>query len=134
MKITHRTFRGDSPQLYRPMLDRRASFRGEVRSPEALLNWSSGQSYDTIEARIVNLSQGGAGLLVHKPPPPDALLRLILTGAGGAVVEGWTVAIREDQAEGWAFLHMKFSHDCPRSALERLLEATWSEAEWPEKD
>ena len=114
-------FRGDAPQTNSRVLDRRASPRREVRSPAARLCWSSGFDDESAEVHIVNLSRGGAGLLVREVPPEDAILHLILSSAGGTVVEGWTVGTREGSIEGWTFLHMRFSHLYPESALERLL-------------
>jgi hypothetical protein len=69
----------------------------------------------------VNLSRGGAGLLIREVPAEDAIVRLVLSSIGGAVVEGWIIGTRESPIEGWTFLHMRFSHPCPESALERLL-------------
>lgn len=115
-------FRGDAPQLNTTrVFDRRTAPRREVRSPGGWLCWSSRLDDEAVEVHIVNLSCGGAGLLVKKVPPEDSILRLVLTGAGGSVVEGWAVGSRESSIEGWTFLHMRFSHPCPPAALERLL-------------
>ncbi len=75
-----------------------------------------------MDARVVNLSRGGAGLLVRELPPPDAPLRLVLTGSQGVVVEGWAVASRAQSERGWWFVHMRFSRDCPSRLLDRILE------------
>ena len=122
MKISWHRLRGDSPQLNSPVLDRRHWPRREAPFPEAALTWASRMSECRIEARVVNLSHGGAGLIVPIVPPEDAILHLVLSdGHGGVVIEGWTVATREDPDSGWTFLHMKFSEGCPEQVLERLL-------------
>jgi hypothetical protein len=127
MKQVRQHLRGDSPQLNAPVLDRRSWPREPVRSPEASLSWSSRQVETTVDARVVNLSRGGAGLLVREAPPPDALLRLVLTGSSGVVVEGWAVAGRAQSERGWWFVHMKFCRDCPARLLERILDDSTDE-------
>ena len=122
MKFHGHRLRGDSPQLNSPVLDRRHWPRRETPFAEAPLTWTHRLAECRVEARVVNLSQGGAGLIVPVVPPEDAILRLVLGGRGGAVVvEGWTVATREDPDTGWNFLHMKFSHGCPEHVLDRIL-------------
>lgn len=119
--IRHR-LRGDSPQLNSPVLDRRHWPRRETPFAEASLTWSERRAECRIEARVVNLSPGGAGLIVPVVPPHDAILHLVLGGrCGGVVVEGWTVATRDDPDTGWSFLHMKFSQGCPADVLDRML-------------
>ncbi len=122
MRQVRQHLRGDSPQLNAPVLDRRGWPREAVRSPESSLSWSSRLVETTVDARVVNLSRGGAGLLVREPPPPDSLLRLVLTGSRGVVVEGRAVAIRAQSERGWWFVHMRFCRDCPARLLDDVLE------------
>lgn len=121
MNFTRHRLRGDSPQLNSPVLDRRHSPRREVYTPQAALSWSSPSAETTIQARLVNLSQGGAGLLVRELPPPGNPIRLILSGSDGAVVEGRVVGTRPEEEGGWTFLHMMFSRDCPDRVLRKIL-------------
>lgn len=74
-----------------------------------------------MEVRVVNLSQGGAGLIVPLVPPADAVLNLVVNGRRGpAAVEGKAVASREDLGTGWFFLHVKFTRGCPEHVLDRM--------------
>ncbi len=122
MNFSRSRLRGDSPQWNAPVLDRRHWPRRETPFAEAAVTWQEHRAECRIEARIVNLSHGGAGLIVPVVPPDDAILHLVLAEPqGGVVVEGWTVATRADPDTGWFFLHMKFSHGCPEHVLERIL-------------
>ncbi|AMV36574.1 PilZ domain-containing protein [Planctomyces sp. SH-PL62] len=122
MKFVRHHHRGDAPQLNTPVLDRRSCPRGSVRSPEATLRWSSALAESAVEARVVNLSRGGAGLLVREAPPTDAILRLVLSRSRGVVIEGWVVGVRDQPDDEWQFVHMRFSHDCPGRILDSILD------------
>ena len=121
MDFSRTRLRGDAPQLNSPVLDRRTWPRGEVLAPEARLSWRTETGERAVDARLVNLSRGGAGLLVREVPPPDAALRLVLFAEGGQLVEGMAVATREEPDRGWTFLHMRFRGSCPDRVLDRLL-------------
>lgn len=114
--------RGDAPHLNAPALDRRTWPRETVRSPEAALSWFTTFGESSQEARLVNLSRGGAGLLVRVAPPPGATLRLTLPDARGEVISGRVVATREHPARGWRYVHMRFDRDCPERLLAGLLD------------
>ncbi|MDG3006751.1 PilZ domain-containing protein [Paludisphaera mucosa] len=121
MNVFHHRLRGDAPQVNVPVLDRRCWPRGELKCPDATLHWVSGFSESSLDARVVDLSQGGAGLLVPLAPPRDASLHLVFPGHGGTVVEGWAIACREQLEGGGMFVHMKFRQPCPERLLRRLL-------------
>jgi hypothetical protein len=123
MKIAGHRLRGDSPQLNSPVLDRRHWPRRETPFAQAALSWVDRQGEARMEIRVVNLSAGGAGLIVPVVPPANVLLRLDLGARrGSAVVEGRVVATREDPDTGWTFLHVKFTRGCPEYVLDRILE------------
>lgn len=122
MKSQRHWLRGDSPQLNSPVLERRSWPREPVQSPVATLSWTSPLATTSVDAHVVNLSRGGAGLLVRESPPPDAMLHLVLAGGGGVVIEGWVVATRRHPEHGWMFLHMKFSQTCPERFLDLVLD------------
>lgn len=123
MKIAGHRVRGDSPQLNSPVLDRRHWPRRETPFVAAALSWVRLGVESRMEIRVVNLSVGGAGLLVPIVPPRGAVLRLDLGARPeSAVLEGRAVGSREDPDTGWTFLHVQFTHGCPEHLLERLLE------------
>jgi len=115
-----RRFRGDVPQYGRaPVLDRRQWAREEVREAEANLSWMQRGEMITVRARLVDLSLGGAGILIRTVPPRGALLRLALASDAAVRVDGRAVGMRPHPKPGWLFLHLQFQSECPRAFLER---------------
>ncbi|WP_337174052.1 PilZ domain-containing protein [Paludisphaera sp.] len=123
MRVAGLRLRGDAPQLNNPVLDRRHWPRRETPFAEAALSWVDRRVESRMEIRVVNLSVGGAGLIVPVVPPLDAVLHLDLgTRRGPTVVEGRAVATREDPDTGWTFLHMEFTRGCPEHVLDRIVD------------
>lgn len=115
-----RRFRGDFPQYGRaPVLDRRQWAREEVKHTKATLSWMSRGEMTTIEARLADLSPGGAGVLIQTRPPHSGPLRLALKSDPALRVDGRAVGARPHPKPGWIFLHIEFQTECPPALLER---------------
>jgi len=123
MSEVRRHFRGDFPQYGRaPALERRHGGRRMIFDAQASLSWMRRREMITIEARLVDLSLGGAGVLIPKAPPQGALLRLALASDPTIKVDGRAVATRPHPKPGWLFLHLEFQTECPQALLERALD------------
>lgn len=120
MSESRRHFRGDFPQYGRaPVSDRRRWTRREIKRTEATLSWMLGGAMTTIPARLVDISRGGAGILIQTPPPHPEPLRLALADDPSIRVDGRAVGMRPHPKPGWIFLHLQFQTECPRALLER---------------
>lgn len=113
-----RRFRGDFPQYGRaPVLDRRRWTRKQVKPTETTLSWMLDGAMSTIPARLVDISRGGAGILIQTPPPHPEPLRLALAADPSIRVDGRAVGMRPHPKPGWIFLHLQFQAECPPAFL-----------------
>ena len=104
------------------MLERRFWPREAARDAEATLSWTDGETVTTVAAHLLDLSVGGAAVLIAKRPPRGAVLRLGLAAVENATVDGRAVAIRLHHKPGWSILHVKFVADCPKAIYDQAVE------------
>jgi len=117
-----RNYRGDVPQYGRaPVLERRQWAREAPKQAAATVSWMLRGERITVEARVVDLGRGGAGVLIPRLPPRGALLRLGLVADPSAGVDGHVVRVSPHPNPGWVFLHIQFERECPEDLLERAL-------------
>jgi hypothetical protein len=117
-----RSYRGDAAQSGSPVLERRYWPREPARNAEATLSWTEGEAVTTIEAHLLDLSVGGAAVLIARRPPRGAVLRLGLAAIEDATVDGRAVAIRLHNKAGWSILHIKFTTKCPQALYDQAVE------------
>lgn len=117
-----RSYRGDAAQSGSPVLERRYWPREPVRDAEASLSWTQGETTTTVAAHLLDLSIGGAAVLIAKRPPRGAVLRLGLAAVENATVEGRAVAIRMHHKPGWSILHIRFIAECPKALYDQAVE------------
>ena len=86
------------------------------------MSWTEGETVTTIAAHLLDLSVGGAAVLIARRPPRGAVLRLGLAAVEDSTVEGRAVAIRLHHKPGWSILHIKFTARCPRALYDQAVE------------
>lgn len=122
MNELRRNFRGDVPQFGRaPVLERRQWAREIPKQAEATVSWMLRGELITVRARVVDLSRGGAGVLIPRLPPRGALLRLALLADPNVRVDGRVVRVSPHPNPGWVFLHVQFQNECPQALLDHAL-------------
>ena len=104
------------------MLERRYWPREAARDAEATLSWTQGETETTVAAHLLDLSVGGAAVLIAKRPPRGAVVRLGLTAIENATVDGRAVAIRVHHKPGWSILHIKFLAECPKALYDQAVD------------
>jgi PilZ domain len=119
---SRRSFRGDAPQIGIPVLERRYWPREPARDAEATLSWQKGSGQVRVKAHLVDLSVGGAAVIIEKPPPRGVVLRLGLARVEQTTVEGRAVAMRLHHKRGWVVLHIKFNAECPKALYDQAME------------
>lgn len=135
MREARRHFRGDFPQYGRaPAMERRHWARETVADAKASLSWMRRGEMITVKARLVDISLGGAGVLIPRVPPRGALLRLALAADPAIRVDGRAVATRPHPKPGWLFLHLEFQTECPRTLMERALGGSDGEKDDPDDE
>jgi len=104
------------------VLERRYWPREPVRDAEASLSWTQGETVTTVAAHLLDLSVGGAAVLISTRPPRGAVIRLGLAAVENTTAEGRAVAIRMHHKPGWMILHIKFTADCPKTLYNQAVE------------
>jgi len=106
------------------VLERRYWPREPAVDAEATLTWKQGEDEVSVKAHLLDLSVGGAAVLIAKIPPRGTVLRLGLTAVKNTTVDGRAVAMRLHQRRGWLILHIKFIADCPKALYDQAVEGT----------
>ncbi len=96
--------------------ERRRTARRPALDNRAVLEWAEGPDLLDTPARLVEISQGGAGFVAERPPPPgrDVWLRLEAPRS-----TGW-VSARVVRLEGPTQGGLAFSGYCPHDLIAGL--------------
>lgn len=91
--------------------ERRQSTRHKLRDARAILGWDEGSEHVTCEGDVLNISGGGAAVLVERAPQAGVSVRLQLRGSPAAMepVDARTLASSVDPS-GRHLVRLQFTH------------------------
>lgn len=98
--------------------DRRASRRHVAVRPEVWVGWWSGESFGTIEGKLLNISRGGALIVLGEWPPKRAPMYLYKdVGDSIACVRGEVISV-VPAPRGMYAARVRFAAPCPTPICE----------------